>query len=89
MVSEFPVDFKAYVILNFTELRTQLGLLARKAVVPHHSEAPSDSVDDFNVTVRPDCLQGLPAFTMKEWAEFDHRLRTENKFAKDVVMTFN
>ncbi|XP_034250536.1 uncharacterized protein LOC117650967 isoform X2 [Thrips palmi] len=87
-------EFKGYVILGFTELRSQMKELTsvvskakmhdrrQEAVPPSSSGNDTCSIDDDST----DPLSGLPAMDHETWNDFCEKLNRDKMFARQVVI---
>ncbi|KAK3928025.1 CLAVATA3/ESR (CLE)-related protein 4A-1 [Frankliniella fusca] len=86
-------DFKGYVILNFTELRSQYKQIQTELsqLSQRQRQAPAGRLEpvplnaSFQQPEEEDILYGLPAADLESWQSFNEKLQKDKIFATAVV----
>lgn len=94
--SSFFPEFKGYIIVNFSEIRSQLKELTRQIAIlgarpfgnsraqQNLASDPAEEGGEF-MEEDDDPLAGLPAMTLDVWLDFDLQLTNNKKFRQTVV----
>lgn len=88
--SFFVVDYKAFLLLNQMQVRAQIAQLSRDFQTLKIQGRPSPKIDIVEVDEIVDetlngVLVGLPAETLEQWENFNHRLLSEKPYRSAVV----